>query len=186
MIEVVDTLDDAKKMRSTFMARSAGKNRELSWGWPGEMKHVGRCLAVMYTSDKWYDVGDYEDYKHIAEAPQDILFADGFALSFAESRRDAVKLYGRSVELTPPMPRHFAELAPLLGMQVQLYGPGGKKLGRNGDRLLEIEIARGLLGGARHPDSGEAFLVIYKQGAAGVLAIVTGRELDVEKDGIVG
>lgn len=179
VLDIADTEAEARRMREVFMARPAKRAHKLGWGWPPEMQHVGRCLAVMYTSDKWHDEGAYDDYKHIAEAPQDILLAADFWLKNGSA---SVKKHGAAVHLREPMPSHIAVLAPLLGLQIQLFDGSGK-LGRSGDRLLEVDVSRATLGGAHHP-SGEPFLLIYRSG--GPIAIITGRELDVEKDGIVG
>lgn len=179
-LEIADTRDAARRMRETFMARPPKREAKLSWGWPATMRHVGKCLAVMYTSDKWKDVGEYEDYKHIAEAPQSLLLVDGFGF---KNGRSTIALHGDQVHLQAPMPSHVATLAPLLGLQAQLFDKS-KRLGKGGDRLLELDIARATLAGANHPKSGEPFLCIHQQG--GLVAIITGTELDVEKDGIVG
>jgi hypothetical protein len=180
IVEIADTEKEARRMREVFMARPAKSSHTFSWGWPPTLRHVGKCLAVMYTSDKWKDVGDFEDYKHIAEAPQDLLLVDSYGF---KNGRANVGLHGQSVELVAPMPSHMATLAPLLGLQAQLFDKSGK-LGKGGDRLLELDIARATLGGAYHPTSKEPFLCIYQ--ANGLIAIITGKELDVEKDGIVG
>lgn len=180
VLEIADTEKQARRMREVFVARPAKQSHTFTWGWPPTMRHVGKCLAVMYTSDKWKDVGDFEDYKHIAEAPQSLLLVEGFGF---KNGKASVGLYGDAVELIEPMPSHIATLAPLLGLQAQLFDKG-KKLGKGTDRLLELDIARATLGGAHHPTTEEPFLCIYQAG--GLIAIITGKELDVEKDGIVG
>lgn len=180
VLDIADTEQQARKMRETFMARPAKSSHTFNWGWPPSMRHVGKCLAVMYTSDKWKDKGEFEDYKHIAEAPQDLLLVDGFGF---KNGKASIGLHGDPVELIEPMPSHIAMLAPLLGLQAQLFDKS-KRLGKGGDRLLELDIARATLGGARHPKTDEPFLLIYQAG--GLIAIITGKELDVEKDGIVG
>jgi hypothetical protein len=42
-----------------------------------------------------------------------------------------------------------------------------------------------MLGGARFPDNDEAFLFVYTK-KGGVHMIITGKELEIEKDGITG
>jgi hypothetical protein len=51
-------------------------------------------------------------------------------------------------------------------------------------RLYEVTQARAFLGGAEHPETKEKFLFIYD--ARGVYVLLTGGELGIEKDGIVG
>lgn len=182
LLEVADTREAAKKMRQTFMDRPPKGEKRLGWGWPPEMRRVGKGLAVMYTSDKWHDDGDFTDYKHIAEAPQDVLFTPSFSVR-GDGRR-GVALHGELVTLVEPMPSHVALLAPFLGLQVHLYDEGGALRRNRDDRLVEIEIPRARLGGTRHPETNEPFLVIYRE--AEILCLITGKELDVEKDGISG
>ncbi len=180
VLEIADTEKEARKMRETFMARPAKRSHPFNWGWPPSLKHVGKCLAVMYTSDKWKTNGDFEDYKHIAEAPQDLLLIADYGFKHGKA---TIGLHGDMVNLVEPMPSHFAMLAPLLGIQAQLFDKSGR-LGKGGDRLVELDISRATLGGAHHPESKEPFLLVYQ--ASGLIAIITGKELDVEKDGIVG
>jgi len=100
-----------------------------------------------------------------------------------------------------PMPKHFARLAKFIGVQVNLYaGWSGRnpRLGRSAEDLLEVRVSRGYLGGARVPDEadfsypeiglepGEPFLFVYTLEESGVHALVTGKDLDIEKDGITG
>lgn len=186
-VQVVSTEDEARKIRETFMARPSKRRRTFSWGWPPELALIGRCLAVMYSSDKWKEEKDFEDYKHIAEAPQEFLVVPDVDIRF--SGRGRRELQAASVSLIEPMPGDIAELAPLLGVQVQLFqsvdAKGRGKLGSKKDDLFELAPSRAHLGGARHPKTGQSFLVIYNA-SRGPIAIVTGRELDIEKDGVVG
>lgn len=186
-VQIVSTEDEAQKIRETFMARPSKRRRTFSWGWPPELAHIGRCLAVMYSSDKWKSEKDFEDYKHIAEAPQEFLIVPDVDIRF--SGRGQRELQAVSVSLIEPMPGDIAELAPLLGVQVQLFqsvdAKGRGKLGKKKDDLFEMAPSRAHLGGARHPKTGQAFLVIYNA-SRGPIALVTGRELDIEKDGVVG
>ena len=169
------------------MARGSKRRRTFSWGWPAELSHIGRCLAVMYSSDKWKSEKDFEDYKHIAEAPQEFLVAPDVDIRIM-GRSGRKKLDGINVSMIEPMPSDIADLAPLLGVQVQLFSSvKGKrgKLGRSQEDLFELAPSRAILGGARHPKTGAAFLVIYNA-SRGPIALITGSDLDVEKDGVVG
>lgn len=174
-------------MRETFYDKSARKEELVRWQWPARMREVGECVAVMYTSDKWRDGGDYEDYKHVAEGPQTIYVTDGF-LRDADadpSGRKKLSVCGPLVSLNGPMPGAFAVLAPILGVQVRLYEEDDDgELVLSDDGLRQVDIAGAKLGGARHPKTGEAFLLVYD--SRRVLAIIVGDKLDVERDGIVG
>jgi hypothetical protein len=181
-VQVVDTLDEARKIRETFVDRPSTKERKMPFAWPSELREIGRCEAVMYTSDKWKDRGDYEDYKHIAEAPQEFIAREGFLRSHRAGKWRPLRTYGPTIELVEPMPRHFAVLSPLLGVQIGLYRDASRRLGQ----YVEVTVPKGLLGGARHPKTGAPFLIIYTEEQGGLHGIVTGKELDIEKDGIVG
>jgi hypothetical protein len=187
-VQTVPTEDEAREIRETFMARSAKHRRTFSWVWPPDLLLIGRCLAVMYSSDKWKAEKDFEDYKHIAEAPQQFLIAPDVDIRIMGTRGRR-ELESVSVSLIEPMPSDFAKLAPLLGVQVQLFqsvdSRGRGKLGRGKEDLFELAPSRAYLGGARHPKTGQAFLVIYNA-SRGVIALVTGNQLDIEKDGVVG
>ena len=184
---IVDTRKDAKSMRETFQAASSTRERSFDWNWPAEMREVGRCVAIMYTSDKWQSDGSFEDYKHVAEAPQEALVVPGFLVDYHDSSKGWTT-YGPTVELDEEMPKHFAILTELLGIQLRLYSGmkrnGEGKLPRSGGNV-EVRIAKAMLGGARMPDSHEPFLFVYTA-SAGVHCMIFGKELDVEKDGIVG
>lgn len=182
-------LEHAKKLRETFMDRKADRQQPVSWRWPRSMQEVGKCEAVMYASDKWQKGRGrnwLEDYKHIAEGMQWVLVRPGFLVD-AESNKP-LPLTGPTVELYP-MPKAFAVLADVLGVQMQFYEPsegeGDGYLLPNGDSgLYEVTVSRAKLGSAKFPDSGETFLFIYT--SAGVELLIVGEQLEVEKDGIVG
>jgi len=177
----------ARKMREKFYDKEPKHVETVRWKWPSRMREVGECVAVMYTSDKWHESGNYEDYKHVAEGPQTIYVVDGF-LRDADadpSGRKKLSVCGPMVDLNGPMPDAFAVLAPILGVQVRLYEEtDDRELVLTDDGLRQVDIAGAKLGGARHPRTGEAFLIIYD--SRRVLAIIVGEKLDVERDGIVG
>jgi len=86
------------------------------------------------------------------------------------------------------MPKHFTILAPLLGVQLRLFrkGQDGKVyLPPSDESLYEVRINRAMLGGARHPETKEVFLFVYTK-ADGVHMMMTGEQLGVTEDGIVG
>lgn len=188
-IRLVDTLEDARDMRRTFQDKEPRHERRVGFTWPDELQLVGRCLAIEYRSDKWQREKDYEDYKHIAEAPQDFLACADLIVPHDDPSRP-LAVHGPWLDLPRTMPRHFAVLAPSLGCQVKLYktmrGNRGY-YGREDDGVMQLRLPRAMLGGARVPKSGEAFLFFYSPGRAdGVHAMVFGSSLDVEKDGLSG
>lgn len=186
-------------MREDFQDKRSRRSETVPFTWPTEVQDVGRCLSVAYSSDKWKTDRDFEDYKHIAEAPQHLLTVPGFLVDWETD--EAVDVVGPWVELPQPMPRHFAKLARLIGVQFQLYEectPNGARLGRGRRDLMEFRLSRGMVGATRLPENidfeypelgihpGAPVLFIYTLEQHGVHAIITGKELDVEKDGIVG
>lgn len=197
---VVDARKEAERMRRTFQDEDPKKAERMPFTWPEELQLVGHCLGVVYSSDKWKRDPEFEDYKHIAEAPQYLLVPDRFLIDWETG--DPLDVVGPWVPLPRLMPRHFATLAKFLGVQMRLYDQmdddGDGKLGTGADSLIEFRVSRAFLGGARVPEGndeelaplglepGRAFLFVYTTNQAGVHCIITGEELDVEKDGIVG
>lgn len=196
-VRVVDTRGAAEELRRTFHATDPRRSEQMHFNWPSELQVVGRCLSVTYSSDKWQKDKTWEDYKHVAEAPQFLLTRRGFLIDFETDR--PIKTVGPMAELPTPMPQHFAKLAKFLGMQTQLYASmrgSSPQLGRGGEHLLEFRVAHAHLGGAVVPDDAECprgiglepgvpFLFVYTL-EDGVCCIVTGTQLDIEKDGITG
>lgn len=183
-----DSVADARKLREKFRDEPATKETAVPWQWPRAMQEVGTCESVMYVSDKWpwQNKGQYVDYKHVAEGPQTLFVRTGFIREYSHPARE-IEVSGPSIELRD-MPNAFAVLADILGVQTRLYEPNSRKtrqFSKNADDgYYQIDIAGAKLGGAKHPRTGETFLFIYT--SAGVHCLITGRELDVEKDGIVG
>lgn len=160
----------AKKLRETFTDRPAKRVVDIGWSWPRSMDEVGVCTAVMYTSDKWKKIGDFEDYKHINESGREshkLLISKSFSLG--------IKTFKEPYDLAN-MPDSIAELANILGLQYQLYDKDGKL----GEQPYEVNIVRAKMGAAIHPN-GETMLLVYT--AKALCCIVTGFE--IEKDGIV-
>lgn len=196
---VVDVREQAREMREAFYDKKSRRSETMPFTWPTELQDVGRCLAVAYSSDKWKSTKEFEDYKHIAEAPQHLLVRPGFLVDWETD--EPLETIGPWVELPQPMPKHFAKLARFVGLQFQLYAEctaRGGRLGRSDDDLMEFRLRRGLLGGTRLPDdidveypklgieAGAPVLFVYTLDEEGVHAVITGTELEIEKDGIVG
>ncbi len=164
----------AKRLRETFVDRPMKKVTDLEWSWPRSMDEVGVCTAIMYTSDKWKKIGDFEDYKHITETSVDnhkLLVSGDFDLGLP----DDVDVFEETRDLDR-MPDSVAELANILGLQFLLYDENGKL----GDEPWQVNIVRAKLGAAKHPN-GETMLFVYTKST--LCCLLTGFE--VEKDGIV-
>jgi hypothetical protein len=187
-VRVVDTGPEAERMFRTFYDRPHKKHEPVRFGWPSSMQEAGEGKAVMYTSNKWKKrLDEYEDYKHVAEGSQNVYVRPGFLREWSRPSK-RLSINGPTVHFKEPMPKHFAVLAPLLGVQLRLYeraGNGDLELPRGDKSLYEVTVAHGMLGGAHHPETGEPFLFVYTAGG-GVHMLLTGTELDVKKDGIVG
>ncbi len=188
-MRVVDTRADAEKTFRVFHDRNPRREIPFDFGWPTEMQEVGQGKAEMYRSNKWKkDLQEYEEYKHVVEGTRTVYMVPGFLREWGDPRR-SIDLCGPIVSFEEPMPKHFARLGPLLGLQVRLYRcDDGEPYLPTGDgadgNLYEITVARAYLGGAEHPETREKFLFVYD--ARGVHIVLTGGELGIEKDGIVG
>lgn len=191
----VDTEAEAREMRETFQDRPIRRRETMEFTWPKEMQLIGKCLAVVYSSDKWKEDREFEDYKHLAEAPQHLLAVERFLIDW--STDEPLGGIGPWVVLPQPMPKHFAKLAKFLGVQCRVY-EGTDDKPRLEKTPLEFRVARAFLGGAVVPDdkeleyparvgleAGEPFLFVYTLDE-GVKCIITGRDLAIESDGIVG
>jgi hypothetical protein len=166
-------VDEARKIRREFHDREPDQEIEVDWEWPKTMRHLGECVAVMYASDKWQERrGNRIDYKHVAEGPQQCFVADDFPVLVGSRELDQG---GEQVSLGK-MPRHFALLDKILGVQVRLSGSD------EDDGYYQIDIPRAKLGAMRTSDG--LFLLVYTDD--GVHMIITGDQLGVTKDGIIG
>lgn len=167
-----DELRSARSMRQTFVDRPPSKEKKVPWEWPTSMVYVGDCESIMYVSDKWKKRrGDNEDYKHIAEAPQYVLVSPGFLRDYHTG--EPLDVPSQKFELPASMPKAFAELADIYGVQVNFL---------DGD-IREIQVAKAKLGGAHNRAFG-TFVFVYN--GDGVHMLICGEELAVEKDGITG
>ena len=189
-LRVVDTKENAKETFRTFHERGSSRSLKFNFGWPTAMQEVGEGRAEMYRSNKWQkDRKEYEEYKHVVEGTRTVYMVPDYLKKWRSARHPIV-VCGPMVTFEEPMPQHFTRLGPLLGLQVRLFGCGDNgeptivSGGGEEGRLYEITQARAFLGGAEHPETKEKFLFIYD--ARGVYVLLTGGELGIEKDGIVG
>ena len=182
-VRVVETKDVAKKTFQTFYDRPSAREIPLSFGWPKKLQEVGVGKAEMYTSTKW---DKHDDYKHVAEGTRTVYVEPGFLRMDSHPSRP-MPVFGPMCEFEEPMPKHFARLGPLLGLQMRLYDRDEKGeifVPKKDQRIYEVQIARAVLGAAKHPKTGETFLFVYTP--EGVHVILTGSRLSIEKDGIAG
>jgi hypothetical protein len=196
---VVDAYDKSAKMRKAFQDRDVRQREKMSFSWPSTMQLIGKCESVIYTSNKWQTDGSFNDYKHIAEGPQKLMVAKGGIGDWTTD--ETIDVVGPWLHLPSVMPREFAKLAKFQGIQFRLYDSfsrGKGRLSRSPDDLMELRVDRGFLGGAFVPDEddmeypvganlepGSPFLFVYTL-SDGVHCIITGSQLAVERDGIVG
>lgn len=154
--------------------------------WPDAMIIVGRNLAVAYSSDKWEKVGDFQDYKHLAESPNWLALEPRSARAARQ-----VRFFGPTVKLAREMPGHAAELSPLISIEAALHvgvdREGEGVLGdiRKDEGIWTLALEHAVLFGARVPRTGEPFLFVATPDD-GIVAMITGDKLDIKKDGIVG
>lgn len=203
-VRVIDTQDvygRAIRQRKVFHG-SVAKNRiDLSSSWPKELVHIGKCVAEIYWSNKALGGGKWEVYKHIAEAGQDLFInpenttlidRNGLEVRFvckagklampwrekellAAANPGAKLVFGcQRYEIHTSMPKFISVLAEDRGVQAVLHDGS----------YYEIRLAKATWGSGIHPETGETFLVLYTK--EGVHFLVTGVELDITEDGIVG
>lgn len=169
----------AKATRERFMDREAERAQRVAWHWPKTLLHVGQCEAVMYASDKWQERrGLMEKYKHIAESKQDLLVRPGFLRVF-DNPNEKLRVNG-TVREVGPMPEAFSVLAKAIGFQCRLNDESGRP--GNDEHLYQVNLSGVMLGAA---EAGDKCMLIFYD-ARGVHALVAGRRLRIEKDGIAG
>lgn len=184
---VIDTRETAVSVFRTFHDREPEKEIQFPFDWPASLQEIGQGKAELYTSNKWQkNRRDYEDYKHVVEGSRVVCAEPDFLRDWGGKSR--LPVCGPMMAPIMPMPLYFSVLGKLLGIQVRLYrlGPNGEpELPTGDDGCYEIHVPRGMLGAAKHPATGEPFLLVYTK-KGGVHMILTGNRLDIEKDGIVG
>jgi hypothetical protein len=188
-----DARELARNMRERFVDRPVENVFRLPFVWPTSLHAVGDSLAIAYASDKWQAPGpdgrrEILDYKHLAESRNRVLVKPLLLKDFYRPSR-AYPVLGPTVVLPSPMPNAFAWLGYFEEADLQLYVGGtddDPRLGRPDEGVVKVTVRHGMLGGSylKRPKK-EPFLFVYTEDD-GVLLIVVGEKLDVEKDGIVG
>jgi hypothetical protein len=187
-VRVVDTRKQAEGIFKTFHARNPARDVPVHWTWPDSMIEAGIGQSEMYESNKWKSsLSEYDQYKHVAEGPRLTYISRGWLREWANPNKP-IPVVGDVVSFEGPMPKHFAILGKLLGVQIRLFvknKSGEIALPAGDDGLYEIRVRQGMLGGAIHPGTRQPFVFVYTK-AGGVHMMMTGDELDIGKDGIEG
>jgi len=197
-VRLYDAEADARKMRQTFTDRPVECEERYPFDWPPALQNVGDSLAVAYASDKWrpkdrYGKRQVELYKHLAESRNQALAAPGLLVDYHERDRPW-PVRGPMVSLTDgelEMPTHFAMLGLFEEICLKLYTAGSDERPRFGraqdEGVVHCHLRHAYLGGSmmRLGKRKRPFIFVFTK-AHGVMFLVTGDELDVEKDGIVG
>jgi len=180
-MDVQQALEDAEKIFQTFYKRCHKTRKTLNFTWPEILIEAGSAEAQLYRSNKWEsDLKKFNDYKHRAEAPQNLMVVPGVKLE--DENGNLIKFYGtkRKQKL---FPSKIAVLGNLLGLQVNLNNSKGI---REGDkRLYEFRIQGAKLAAAIDPETRQTLLIIYTE-KSGICFIIYGDELEIEPEGIVG
>ena len=182
-----------RKMRETFQDAPSRNAYALDAEWPECFHELGQGRSVSYTSNKWKDdPGEFEDFKHVAES-RNITYASDLLLSLTGLKRTAD---GDRWPMRVPngeLPPTLAELAPCLFLEVRLIHSTEPRM-RLEKQATVIPLKQSMLyGGYFRPEGGSwkrrgdlvPFLTVIQKGR-GVLAFITGTDLDVSEDGIVG
>lgn len=199
-VKVFEANEIAKKISETFKDRPVEREESLDFDWPDKLQMVGESLGVAYDSDKWKSKDaegkrESELYKHIAESPNRIyadpslIRLEGTGPKRTIGPRISLKDLSRRGELE--MPKHFAILGRFMECNCILHTEGSDDdpvAPDNGDEgCVTLTVRHGMLGASKFRRGGklQPFLFVYHP-KDGVYFLITGDELDVEKDGIVG
>lgn len=197
---VYEAADVARSIRETFADRAVVDRVHLGHHWPHSLQHIGDSLAVAYASDKWQPQDRFGrrkivDYLHLAESRNRCFAVPG--LIYDEDRQDrAWPVCGPMVSFERvPMPRDYGVLALFMEIRLQLHVPGPRQrpVIRGDEGIIRVRFPHAILGASeiqwsqlgRHDMEDEPFLFVYTE-RDGILLLVVGDELDIEKDGIVG
>lgn len=195
--------DHARKMREVFQDDDSHVEYKINANWPTKLYELGQGRSVAYTSNKWKEnPKDFEDYKHVAESPNVTYVTDEF-LDHARDRTD-LRPNGSNDEYPMVRPGYefpptISELAPFIFFEVRPIeswseGDRGERKIKLAKDAIQVGIPGCVVYGCyskrpggswgRKADLKPFLAIIHK--THGVMAIVTGRSLDVKKDGIVG
>jgi len=197
--KIYDAREIAKNYTKTFKDREVEYEKKVKFTWPRYLQHVGANLGQGYDSDKWKkgSLGrrEWELYKHVAESRNKLLCVPGFLAD--EETGTKIKTIGPVFDtFSWPMPDSFADLALFSEANIQLHtvgtdsAPGFGRGQNNG--IVAVAVRHACIGCSKilwsREDSrakDQPFLFVYTE-RDGVMFMVVGDTLDVEKDGIVG
>jgi hypothetical protein len=189
--------EHARAMRETFQDDDSRVAYSMDHTWPTRYYEIGQGRSVAYTSNKWKDDDDFEDYKHVAESPNQTFVTDKFLRAARRRRSDLRPNGGEYPECYPEVefPPTVAELAPFIFFEARpIESYSGSKRIVLAEEAIQVGIPGCILYGcyAKPPGSSWSrksslipFLAVIHK-TDGVMAIITGKRLDVKKDGIVG
>lgn len=190
----------ARIITEVFKDRPVETEETLDFDWPDVVQEVGEPLGVAYDSDKWKPRNgdgrrESEVYKHIRESRNRIYVEPGLlqpdtGFDFEPiGPRLSLKEASRHGEII--MPDSFAVLGRFVECNVVLHTSGTDEAPRratSGDKgVVTFSVKHGMLGASKMRRDGrlQPFLFVYRPDF-GVYFIITGDELDIERDGIVG
>jgi len=207
-VKTYDANEIARDIRQTFTAKKEMKERPFDFEWPSHLQHVGDSLAVAYSSDKWQKEGEMVLYKHLAESRNIAYCVPGFLRDF-HNPSNPWPVYGNMVSLEDmPMPKHFAILGLFEEIDFQLQSQkyasnrgssarhkfrehSPKKLPETDEGVVKVTVRHAFVGASKirwseiSDREDQPFLFIFTK-KEGVHIVVTGEELDVRSEGIVG
>ena len=164
-VPVVNTEETAARVRETFHDSKARKRVALPFCWPKRLTFIGAGEGVIYWSDKWRTT---DTYKHKREGKRwDVYVADALDI-------DGDYRKGQAFAISGVMPKHVAYIGKFVGLQFETLG---------GDPV-HLELSKAHWAAAEIPSTGETVLLAYDD--EGLQILVTGDEIAIEKDGIVG
>lgn len=206
-VRVFEADEIAREITTTFKDRDVEYVREFSFSWPDIVQEIGESVGVAYDSDKWKPKDakgkrESEIYKHIAES-RNRIYAEPGLLRLEDERGKALRIPGPKLSLVEAsargdivMPTSFSELGRFMECNVILHlggtneNPKRDTVGDNG--VVSLAVRHGMLGASkmkRKTAEGrmelQPFLFVYHP-EDGVYFLITGDDLDIEKDGIVG
>jgi hypothetical protein len=190
----------AREMRRTFTDRDLDVGRyDTGIEWPKKVCAIGEGLSIAYTSDKWEKTDKWNDYKHVAEAPQRVLATPALTRTHVQACESGDRF--PPADLDWHLPDAVAELTPLLFVEIRVYdridARGNGQFAADQDRgVKRIILPNSMLYGgyARKPGTAASsdrrrdyrpFLCIGSR-EHGCIMLITGDELDVTRDGLVG
>lgn len=195
-VKVYDGHAEARRMREVFVDRPVEQEVAYRMSWPSSMQNVGDSIAVAYHSDKWKPKNrsgkrSLEAYKHLAESRNRCLAVPGVLVDYHTGR--PIQVFGPQVSLagSVTMPRTFAMLGLFEELALVLHvgqrGSEGLFGEHEDDGVVHVAVRHAYLGGGvmRQKSGKEPFLFVFTK-SHGVMFLVVGDELAIERDGIVG